>query len=546
MAWVFFWPKLRKNSLFRYYHTLAKELLSVIICLTLGYTICQQLAMVPSNSKLWDFCALFAGTLYTLSFSPFDVPYLDLAALIFIIVSCIQLSPGRAFLRGYCFGLGIFGLGVSWVFISIHGFGGANIFASIFLTSLFVAFWALFPALAAFLSVILPVKRENNRILIFSIIWILVEYLRGNLILNGFPWLQIAYSYLDSPLAGYIPVLGAYGTGFIVALTASILVIIYKSRKRLVLLTVSIVVLWAAGFVLKTIRWTHEIGPPIEVALIQGNISQDQKWRPENRMNTLMLYKAMTEQHWDADVVVWPESAIPAYLDEVRDFFLLPLSEEARRHHADLIISVPAHGETEEQKFNAVITLGKNEGMYRKIHLLPFGEYLPWRPISGFILKSLKVKLGNFTPGTNSQPLLIAGGQPFLTSICYEDVFGEGVIKGLPEAAYLVNVTNDGWFGDSVEPHQHMQLARMRAIETGRFMLRATNTGLTAIVSPNGKIQGQAPLFKTTALTGKIRPMGGMTPYALVGDAPIILFILSLLCLIYILDKNASNRTKVS
>lgn len=494
--------------------------------------------MVPLISKLWDFCALFAGILYTLSFSPFDARYFDLAALIYLIAFSVHLSPGRAFLRGYCFGLGLFGLGVSWVFISIHNFGGANFYASIFLTALFVAFWALFPALATVLGAILPAKRETNRILMFPIIWILVEYLRGNLVLNGFPWLQIAYSYLDSPLAGYIPILGVYGTGFIAVLTASIMVILFKSKKRYLLILTNIVMLWTTGLMLKTVQWTHEIGSPIKVALIQGNISQDQKWLPENRLNTLMRYQSMTEQHWGSDVIVWPESAIPAYLDEVRDFFIVPLSEEARRHETDLIISVPAHGDTDEQKYNAVITLGKKEGVYRKIHLLPFGEYLPWQPFSGFILKSLKINLGNFTSGTKAQPLLIAGGQPFLTSICYEDAFGIGGIKGLADAAYLVNVTNDGWFGDSIEPHQHMQLARMRALETGRFMLRATNTGLTAIVSPDGKIKDQAPLFTTTALTGEIKPMGGMTPYSVMGDVPIILFIIGLFCLIYILDKN--------
>lgn len=494
--------------------------------------------MASSNQRLWDLCSLGVGILFTLSFSPFDLHYFALAAITFFIASCFTLSPGRAFLRAYLFGLGVFGSGVSWVFVSIHDFGGANIYVSILLTCLFVSFWALFPGLTAFLAVIIPIKKENNRILIFAFVWILVEFLRGKLVLNGFPWLQISYSFLDTPLAGYIPLIGAYGTGMLACLTASALVMCYNARKHLVSLSICVIALWTAGLVLKSILWTHEIGSPIKVALIQGNISQDQKWRPENKLNTLMLYQSMTEQHWDADVIVWPESAIPAYLDEVGDF-VRSLNDEAKRYNVDLIISVPARSDTIDQKFNSVITLGNNEGMYQKIHLLPFGEYLPWQPFSEFILKSLKIRLGNFTPGKNDQPLLTAGGYSFSTSICYEDVFGEGVIKDLPEAAYLVNVTNDGWFGDSIEPFQHMQLARMRSMETGRFMLRATNTGVTAIVSPDGKIQDQAPLFTTTALTGSIKPMGGTTPYALIGDTPIILLIMGLLGLICILDKNA-------
>jgi apolipoprotein N-acyltransferase len=187
------------------------------------------------------------------------------------------------------------------------------------------------------------------------------------------------------------------------------------------------------------------------------------------------------------------------------------------------------HGNSEEEKYNAVMTLGKETGLYRKRHLLPFGEYLPWQPVSGFILNSIGVKLGSFKPGDIGQPLLKAGGYTFLTTICYEDAFGEAGIIGLPAAAYLVNVTNDGWFGNSIEPYQHLQMARMRAMETGRFMLRSTNTGVTAVIAPDGKIISQAPSFTATVLTETITPMGGMTPYAKLGDKPVLAVLMLLL-----------------
>ena len=171
----------------------------------------------------------------------------------------------------------------------------------------------------------------------------------------------------------------------------------------------------------------------------------------------------------------------------------------------------------------------KTTGMYRKDHLLPFGEYLPWQPVSGFLLNQLNIRLGNFSPGGLSQPLLMAGGYPFMTSICYEDAFGDAAIRGLPDAAFLVNVTNDAWFGNTIEPHQHLQIARMRALETGRFLLRSTNTGATAIIGSAGNIISQSPLFKTTVLTDFITPMGGMTPYAQIGDKPIIYLMFLLL-----------------
>ena len=478
--------------------------------------------------------AALAGILYTLAFAPFNFPYLALIALSLLFASWQNATPARALRRGYLFGLGAFGLGVSWVYISIHDFGGADPISAGLLTGLFVAFWALFPALAAFLSVkIRQVMPGLSSIMVMPLVWLLVEYLRGYLVLNGFPWLQVGYSQLETPLAGYIPIGGVYGTGFLAALSASALAYLVQSNKHRLLLAVALAAVWLAGGALRTVAWTHAVGAPIRVSLIQGNVTQDQKWRPENRHNTLQYYKTMTEAHWDSKVIVWPETSIPAYLADVYEWFLLPLSAAAMQHESDLIVSLPAHGNSEHERYNAVMTLGKETRMYRKDHLLPFGEYLPWQPVSGFILNSLAIKLGNFTPGGINQPLLTAGGYPFITSICYEDAFGDAGLRGLPDAAYLVNVTNDGWFGDSIEPHQHLQIARMRAVETGRFLLRSTNTGVTAIVAPDGKIVSQAPQFTATVLTDVITPMGGMTPYARLGDNPVIYgMVLALLGLI--------------
>ena len=474
----------------------------------------------------WDLLASLAGLLYTLAFAPFDIPYLALIALALLFASWQQATPLQALYRGFLFGLTAFGLGMSWVYISIHDFGGADVLSSGLLTVVFVAFWAMFPALAAYLSVkIRLINPRLSTIGIVPIVWVLIEYLRGYLILNGFPWLQVAYSQLDTPLAGYIPILGVYGTGFLVALSATLLLSIVQVKKHRGLMIVLLFSVWLTGAGLKTTNWTTAIGEPIRVSLIQGNVSQDQKWRPENLLITLNYYKTMTEAHWDSKVIVWPETAIPAYLSEVKDWFILPLSEAAKEHDSDIIVSLPLRGEAPRERYNAVMTLGKDIATYKKIHLLPFGEYLPWQPVSGFILDSLGLVLGNFTPGAVDQALLKAGGYAFITSICYEDVFGSATVKNLTEAAYLVNVTNDGWFGHSIEPQQHLQMARMRALETGRYLLRATNTGVTAIVAPDGLVIKQAPPFVATVLTGEIIPMTGITPYARIGDAMVIVLL---------------------
>ncbi|MEC4747748.1 apolipoprotein N-acyltransferase [Methylomicrobium sp. Wu6] len=492
------------------------------------------------DSILWDVISIVSGVVYTLAFAPFNISYAVFPALACLFLTSLSLCPKRAALRGYCFGLGQFGLGVSWVYVSVHDYGGGGLFGSLLITSLFVGFWALFPAIAVYLATALSYK-QYKRLILFPLLWGLVEYLRGRIVLKGFPWLQTAYSQLDTPLAGYIPLVGGYGTGLLAALSAAMLIRLLIKPKSSQWLLVCVVSIWIAGAFSRTVAWTQPIGDPIKTTLIQGNISQDKKWLPETRGRTILQYIQMTQAHWDSKIIVWPESSVPAYLSDVYDSFLAPLSRIAKAHQTDLIISVPSFGNAEGEKYNSAITLGREEEMYRKVHLLPFGEYMPWQPVSGWILAHFNLRLSSFTPGSPDQPLLSAGGYRFITSICYEDAFTENALRGLPEAAYLVNATNDAWFGNSIEPHQHLQIARMRALETGRYLLRSTNTGVTAIISPEGQVVNQAPLFSTTTLTGMILPMAGLTPYARIGgDTPIVIFMLALL-LIVMIQGNAQT-----
>ncbi|MGY6277802.1 apolipoprotein N-acyltransferase [Methylomonas sp. MgM2] len=463
------------------------------------------------------------GAVLALAFAPYDYSYLAIIALMFFYRLCHAQSIRQAAFTGYLFGLGMFGCGTWWVYVSIHEFGGAGFMSSGMLTVLFVALWAIFPAVAAALaSSICSKVGPISRITIFAWLWVLVEYVRGYWILNGFPWLQIAYSQLNTPLAGFAPLAGVYGVGFLLSMSASTLYeTVLRQLPRLVGIPVLLSV-WLGGWLLKDVQWTRPIGNSIKIALMQGNIDQKIKWQPNQQLKTLNLYQELTERHWDSDVIVWPETAIPAFLSDVKTSFLEPLANKARNHGADIVVSLPSNGQGKDY-YNSVMTLGKNEALYHKTHLLPFGEYLPLQPLSGWILDQLRIPLGNFAAGRADQPLLRAGGYPVVTTICYEDAFGELVIRQVEHAAYLVNVTNDAWFGHTAEPYQHMQMAQMRALETGRYMARATNTGLSGIVLPNGKIRHQAPLYTTTTLTGEIIPMTGLTPYARYGDRMIFI-----------------------
>ncbi len=496
-------------------------------------------------TKHWLILALITGILFTLAFAPFNQTYFALIALTYLFYAWQNATPLRAFLIGYGFGIGSFGLGISWAYISMHDYGGADSLSACLITFLCVLFWGVFPGLAGYIAA--KFKLNNTQKWVYfslPIIWILTEYLRGELVLNGFPWLQVAYAQLDSPLAGYIPVVGAYGTGLIVALTASGVVCIAQMPKYRIEWLVILISTWGLGAALKTIEWTQAQGNPIKVSLLQGNLTQDQKWLPENKAKTLFWYKTATEAHWDSALIIWPETAIPAYLSEVNDGFIQPLNLEAQQHHATVVVSLPIKGEAVDERFNAVMTLGEESGIYKKRHLLPFGEYLPLQPLSGFVLNRLAIKLGQFTAGELTQPLLKASGYAFITTICYEDAFGQIGLINIDKAAFLINVTNDAWFGDSIEPHQHLQLARMRALETGRYLLRATNTGMTAIVDAKGKIVQQAPLFKTTVLTNYIAPMTGLTPYARLGDKLTIIVLIALFFMLLWLTKQANTAIR--
>ncbi len=489
--------------------------------------------------------SLLAGIILAMAFAPFELGYLSVIVLYALFLSWEDVSAAKAAWRGYLFGLGVFGAGVSWVYVSVHDYGHASALSAGLVTAAFVGFWALFPALAGYCAVRAQFAVGHRlNVLVLPLVWVLVEYLRGDWVLNGFPWLQVAYGHIDTPLGGYIPIIGVYGTGFLVALSASLCRFAAKNRSKAIWPITILVSIWLGGGLLKTIRWTHPIGNAFPVALVQGNIPQDQKWLPDNKLKTLQKYRTLTDAHWQSKLIIWPESSIPAYLSEVDGFFITPLEADAQKHGTDLVVSLPLEDRDSEALYNGVLNLGHERRVYKKNHLLPFGEYLPLQPLSGYVLNLLGIKLGNFTSGGAHQPLLKANGYAFATTICYEDVFGDEVIQNSQAAAFLVNVTNDAWFGDSIEPHQHLQMARMRALETGRYLLRATNTGATAIVDAQGKIINQAPLFETAVLTGTVVPMGGVTPYVRIGDTWIMAFLAGgLLVLIVLKHYQQQNRS---
>ena len=462
-----------------------------------------------------------AGAACALAFAPWQYSVLAILALALLFRDWRQHTPLQAAWSGGWFGLALFGVGASWIYISVHDYGGASLWAAGLLTAAFVLVLATFIAACGALSAWVY-RRAGYGLWIMPSLWVLIEYLRGCVVLNGFPWLQIAYSQETTPLAGFLPLVGVYGVGWLCAAIAWGVSGFAFNRQGWKTLTM-IVLLLTLGGVLRPIAWTYSVGEPFAVALVQGNIDQRKKWLPEYRDATLTFYREATAAHWGVPLIVWPETAVPLFMDQVAENYLKPLHQAAVAHGSDVVIPLPVRADDGTHYYNAVITLGQEPGVYRKIHLVPFGEYLPLQPLTGFMLNILDIPLGDFTPGALEQTLLRGAGYPFGTSICYEGAFGREILRGMPEAAFLVNVTNDAWFGTAIQPHQHLQMARVRALETGRYLLRATNTGITAIVAPDGRTIAQAPQNVPYVLRGHITPMTGTTPYARWGDTPILL-----------------------
>ncbi|MGD8620043.1 MAG: apolipoprotein N-acyltransferase [Gammaproteobacteria bacterium] len=469
-----------------------------------------------------------SGALAVTAFAPLGWYPLACLALLPLFYCWQQDTPGQALRHGLLFGLGFFGTGISWVFVSVHDYGHVPVAAAVPVTVALVLFLSLYPALLGYLvKRYLPQDSWPVLVLAYPAGWALSEWLRGWLF-SGFPWLSIGNSQIDSPLGGYTPVLGVFGTGWLVALSAALLLLLLQGRKP-VLSLVALAGIWAGGLLLGQVDWTSPRGEPIRVALVQGNIAQQDKWQPEKLLDSLSRYADTSFALKDIDLIVWPETAIAAFYDQVSENFIPYLEEKLQESGATLLTGIPVLDRGSWEYYNAVISLGGKRAFYYKQHLVPYGEYLPMRWLFGSTLDALAVPNADFSSGNGSQPLLQAAGYPVATSICFEVVFGEEVIQALPEAAMLVNVSNDAWFGRSLAPFQHLEMARMRARETGRPMLRATNTGISALIDHQGRIIAQSPQFEAAVVTGEVEPRQGATPYVRWGNAPIVVLCAGLL-----------------
>lgn len=490
--------------------------------------------MIADNRKR-GVIALIAGALLPFAFAPFGFYPITFFSLAILFWLWLDSSPRQAAAFGLLFGLGQFGVGVSWVFVAINTFGNAVAPLAALLTALFVGFLALYPALVGFTIAKLRMRLVNTSsafvlLLLMPLVWMLLEWLRGWL-LTGFPWLNLGYSQIDSPLRGWAPVVGIYGLNWLIAIISGALVWWWIARTKSGSFNRSavlvIVVILASGHALSYIDWVSPNGKKLSVALVQGNVAQETKWVSGGLEQRIERYSELTRpllgKH---QLIVWPENAITQFYHRLEEAFFNPMGVNAKEQGSEIVLGAPVL-RADDRYYTSMVVAGDAQRQYHKKHLVPFGEFLPLDSLLRGLIDFFNMPMSNFARGPEMQPPLSVAGTLAAVTICYEDLFAEEYLSQLPEAEILLNGSNNAWYGDSLAAHQHLEIARMRSLEFGRWTLRATTNGISAIIDSNGVIKKRSAQFEQAIITGVVEPMQGATPYVIWGNGLVILLMVS-------------------
>lgn len=476
---------------------------------------------------------MFGAALST-AFAPFGLWPLAIVAPAVLFGLWQGVSARRAASLGFAFGSGTFAAGTYWLYISINGFGKAPVWLALALMLALVAVMASYHALLGYIANKWMPSRGAMRWLVgLPAGWALLEWVRG-WFLSGFGWLSLGYSQTDSWLAGWAPIGGVYVLSWLLAMMAGALVMWRIEGARALRVVLPVLALpWVSGFFLMRIEWTHDAGDPVEVAIVQGAIPQDQKWLADNRDESLRRYRDLTFSALGTPLIVWPEAAAPDLANNIVPY-LNDLADAARQRGSSLLLGLiraepgepDAKGEPRVDYFNSILSLGEDFAWYNKHHLVPFGEFFPVPETVRRWMRLMNLPYSDFSRGAAHQPPLRIAGLSLSASICYEDAYASSQIASARESTALVNVTNDAWFGRSTARHQHLQISRMRAIESQRFLVRAANDGISAVIDPRGEFVARAADFEAVVLRATITPRSGIPPYLRFGNQPFLIFVM--------------------
>jgi apolipoprotein N-acyltransferase len=478
--------------------------------------------LVASLDRRGHWIALPAGALLALAFAPTSAWPLAFVCPAVLMLLWQGATPRSAAWRGFLFTGGTFLAGTYWLYHSIHLIGKAPIWLALFLMLGMAAIMGSYTALFGYAAARWGAQRGPLRwLVLLPAGWVLVEWLRG-WFLSGFPWLALAYTQLDTVLAAYAPLGGAYAVSLAtVVLAGALVTLLMGNRADRAWASATVIMVCVGGGALSRVEWTQPRGTSVTVALVQGAVPQSMKWVPGQLEHTMDLYVGLTRPYLGANIIVWPESAIPALESNIRDF-LGEVTALAQSRGSSLVTGLVRREPTTGAYYNAIAAWAPGEQWYYKRRLVPFGEFFPVPAAVRDWMRLMNLPYSDFSAGAALQDPLVAGDEPLAPTICYEDAYGVEQLPYARRASLLVNVTNDAWFGDSSAPHQHLDISRMRSLETGRPMLRATNDGVTALIAADGKLIGVLPQFRPGVLAGRVEPRTGFTPYMRAGNWPVL------------------------
>lgn len=472
--------------------------------------------------------AAAAGALLACAFAPLGFwPLAIVCPAVLIALWDAATSPRQAAQLGFWFNVGTFAAGTYWLYISIHIFGEAPVWIAFLLMLGLVAIMGGYHAALGYIVARWTAPRGLWRWLVaVPAAWLLVEWFRGWFV-SGFSWLSLGYSQTDTILARFAPILGVYGISALLLVSAGALVAAWRARGRERGIAVAVLLLpWLVALPLD-VEWTRPAGDPVKVAVLQGAIPQDMKWLLSNRETTLELYAELTREALGTPLIVWPESAPPDLANNLVKY-LGELYSEASAHGSELVLGVIRESDVGGDYYNSVLSLSSaGVGWYDKHHLVPFAEFFPVPQFVRKWLRLMSLPYADFTRGEAVQAPLQAANLKLLASVCYEDAYGATQARALSPSTALVNVTNDAWFGKSSARFQHFQIARMRAIESGRYMIRAANDGVSAVIGPRGEVVAVAPEYQRAILRAEVVPRTGLPPYARWGNWLVVLVALA-------------------
>lgn len=470
---------------------------------------------MKKQNIFYHLLAIISGAVLVLAFAPFGYYLIAELSLIALLFTWHQAkSPKQAFWFGGLYGLAFFGCGVHWIYISIHDFGHAPIPIAVLILAIMVAYLSLYTAITGYLLKKFSKYNRLTYIIIFPVLWTSLEWVRGWLI-SGFPWLFLGYGHIYSAISSWATVFGVYGVSFVIAQTAGAIFCIYLYRKKItpVLLFITLIAtLWGLGYYLNKLNWTKTINKPIQVSLIQGNISLEQKWDETQLLNILNTYIDITKQNFSSKIIVWPEAAIPAFHHNI-SAHLIKLTKLAEKHNTTILSGIMFQDSNTEDFYNGIIAFGANSGRYHKRHLVPFGEYMPLKSLLSWLRHYLDIPMSGFSSGSDKQLQILIQKTPIAPFVCYEIAYPNLVLDYIPQAGLLITVCDDSWFGESIAAAQHLEIAQMRSLEVGRYQLLTTSTGITAIIDAKGKVLSQLPKFKLGILTDNVSLLSGTTPW---------------------------------